>query len=338
LSGEWGVGSGESEKKIVPTPDPRHPAPDSFSPAENIPGSTPTPDSRRATPATDLPKESPRTILFQFVVFPLGVVFIAVLIFFLFGKLATDEQTIPDYLNAIRSGSSHERWQAAYQLSKSLKRGEAVRYPNLEPQVAALYINSKTDDPRIRRYLGMVLGTLGDRRATPLLLDGLDDRDIDNRLYALMALGDLRDPASVPRIAKAASDEDKDIRKTAYFTLGVIGDGGAVPTLVNGLQDEVPDVRWNAAVSLARLGDKRAAGPLREMLDRSRLNSVAGMREDQKEDAMIVAMSAYTKVAGPEAVPDLQRIATSDPSLRVRAAAREAVSAVARSEGIAGSH
>src|SRR3954464_14197143 len=126
---------------------------------------------------TDIPKESPRTILFQFVVFPLGIVVVAVAIFLLFRKLGPEEQTIPDYLNAIRSGSSHERWQAAYQLSKSLKRGEAKRYPNLEQNAAALYTSSKTDNPRIRRYLGMVLGTLGDRRATPLLLDGLNDRD-----------------------------------------------------------------------------------------------------------------------------------------------------------------
>src|SRR5216683_8023404 len=183
--------------------------------------------SRMTDPTPDIPKESPRSVLFQFVLFPLGIVCVGVAIFLLFGRLATEEHTIPDYLNAIRSGSSHERWQAAYQLSKSIKRGEAARYPNLEPQVALLYANSKTDDPRIRRYLGMVLGTLGDRRATPLLLDGLDDKDTDNRVYALMALGELHDPASVPRIAKAAADEDKDIRKTAYFTLGSIGDKSA---------------------------------------------------------------------------------------------------------------
>ena len=281
-------------------------------------------------PATDIPKESPKTILFQFVVFPLGIVLIAVLIFFLFGKLATDEQTIPDYLNAIRSGSSHERWQAAYQLSKSLKRGEAKRYPNLEQNVATLYANSKTDDPRIRRYLGMVLGTLGDRRATPLLLDGLNDRDVDNRIYALMALGELHDPAAVPRIAKTVSDDDKDVRATAYYTLGAIGDAAAVPVLVNGLQEEAPDVRFNAAIALGRLGDKRALVPLREILDRSRLNRVATMREDQKEDAMIVAMSAYARLAGRDAVPDLQRIATSDPSLPVRAAAKQALAQIGK--------
>jgi HEAT repeat protein len=277
---------------------------------------------------TDVPKESPRTILFQFVVFPLGVVAIAVLIFFLFGKLATDEQGIPDYINAISSGSSHERWQAAYQLSKSLKRGEAKRYPNLEHDVATLYANSKSDDPRIRRYLGMVLGQLGDRRATPLLLDGLNDRDIDNRIYALTALGELHDPAAVPRIAQAVTDDDKDVRATAYYTLGAIGDPSAVPVLVNGLQEETPDVRWNAAIALARLGDPRALGTLREVLDRSRLNSVTGMREDQKEDAMIVAMSAYAKLAGKDAASDLQRLAAGDPSLRVRAAAKQALSQI----------
>jgi HEAT repeat protein len=306
------VGSGESEKNLRPV-------------AADL---SPTPHTPLPTPPTDVPKESPRAILFQFVVFPLGVVAIAVLIFFLFGKLASDEQGIPDYINAIRSGSSHERWQAAYQLSKSLKRGEARRYPNLEHDVATLYANSKTDDPRIRRYLGMVLGQLGDRRATPLLLDGLNDKDADNRIYALTALGELRDPAAVPRIAQSVKDDDKDVRATAYYTLGAIGDPSAIPILANGLQEEAPDVRWNAAIALARLGDSRALGTLREVLDRSRLNSVTGMREDQKEDAMIVAMSSYAKLAGRDAAPDLQRIASSDPSLRVRAAAKQALTQI----------
>jgi len=274
---------------------------------------------------TDIPRESPRSILFQFVLFPLGIVVVAVAIFLLFGRLANDQQAIPDYLNEIRSGSKHERWQAAYQLSKSLKRGEAKRYPNLEPQVASLYVGSKHDDPRIRRYLSMVLGSLGDRRATPLLLDGLADQDTENRIYALMALGELRDPASVPKIASLTGDEEKDVRKTAAYALGAIGDPSAVPALVKGLEDQSADVRWNAAIALSRFGDARALPSLREMLDRGRLDRIKEMREDQKEDAMIVAMSAYVRLAGREALPELQRLATGDPSLRVQAAARDAL-------------
>ena len=277
---------------------------------------------------TDIPRENPRSILFQFVIFPLGIVLVAVGIFFLFGKLATEEHSIPDYLNAIRSGSSHERWQAAYQLSKSLKRGEAARYPNLEQEVASIYTGSKSDDPRIRRYLSMVLGTLGDRRATPVLLDGLNDKDPDNRIYVLLALGELKDPASIPRIEEASSDSDKDVRKTAYFTLGEIGDPNGIPALEKGLHDEVPEVRWNAAMSLTRFNDARAVPVLREMLDRARLSQVRDMREDQKEDAMIMAMAPYARLGGPDARADLQRLAATDSSLRVRAEAKSALQQV----------
>jgi len=272
----------------------------------------------------DVPRESPRTILFQFVVFPLGIVVVAVAIFLLFGKLASEEHAIPDYLNDIRSGSSHERWQAAYQLSKSLKRGEAKKYPNLEEQVASIYVAAKHDDPRIRRYLSMVLGNLGDRRATPLLIDALKEPDVETRIYALLALGELRDPAAVPAIVAAASDEEKDVRKTALYALGALGDARAVPLLVQALEDPTPDVRFNAAVALSRFGDKRAIGVLREMLDRERLQRIPGMREDQKEDAMIVAISAYARLAGADARADLERL-SRDPSLRVQEAAREAL-------------
>jgi HEAT repeat protein len=275
-------------------------------------------------PGSDVPTESPRNVLFQFVIFPLGIVCVAVVVFLLFGKLAGEEHTIPDYLNEIRSGSAHERWQAAYQLSKSLKRGEAARFPNLEQQVAAIYLQAKHDDPRIRRYLSMVLGTLGDRRATPLLIDGLNDADVDNRLFVLMALGQLRDLAAVPRIIQATNDDERDIRKTAYYVLGEIRDPRAVPALVHGLDDEVADVRWNAAIALAQFGDRRAIPRLREMLDRSRLSQVRDMREDQKEDTMIVAMGAYAALAGAEGRPDLERLAR-DPSLRVQAGAKEAL-------------
>src|SRR5688500_13389517 len=136
------------------------------------------PDSQFPIPNSqfsDVPKESSRTILFQFVLFPLGIVAVAVGIFFLFGKLASDEQTIPDYLNEVKSGGRRERWQAAYQLSQLINVGEAQKYPNLVHDIAKIYNDAKTDDPRIRQYLSMVLGNLGDRRATPLLIEALGD-------------------------------------------------------------------------------------------------------------------------------------------------------------------
>src|ERR1043165_95455 len=171
-------------------------------------------------PSSDIPRQSPKSVLFQFVLFPLGIALIAVAVFYLFGKMATQEQSVGDYLNEIHSGSTQERWQAAYQRSKSLDRGEAKKTPNLEPRVAELYQSSKNDDPRIRRYLSIVLRRLGDRRATPLLLDGVQDKDVENRVYAILALAQLRDPAAVPVLSRLAADPEKDIRKTAVYALG----------------------------------------------------------------------------------------------------------------------
>jgi len=273
----------------------------------------------------DVPKESSRTILFQFVVFPLGVVAIAVGIFFLFGKLASDEQTIPDYLNEVKSGGRRERWQAAYQLSQLINVGEAKKYPNLVDDIGKIYNDAKTDDPRIRQYLSMVLGNLGDRRATPLLVDALSDRFPETRIYAALALGRLRDPAAVPPLLKAFSSDERDVRKAAAYALGELGDRRAVEPLVAALNDPIADVRYNAAIALARFGDTRAIGVIREMLDRSRLDRVQGMRPEQKDQTMLAAIPALTKIAPEEAPKILGALAQNDSSLQVRSAAKEAL-------------
>jgi len=276
-------------------------------------------------PSSDIPKESPRTILFQFVVFPLGIVAIAVGIFFLFGKLASDEQTVPDYLNEVRSGGRRERWQAAYQLSQLINVGEAKKYPRLVEDVMRVFVEAKNDDPRIRQYLGMVLGNLGDRRATPLLVEALGDRAPETRIYAALALGRLRDPSSVPPLLKAFTTDERDVRKAAAYALGEIGDPRALDALAGALGDPIADVRYNSAIALARFGDRRAIGVIREMLDRSRLDRVPGMRPDQKEATILAAIPALLKIAPEEAKKLLEPLSRTDESMQVRSAAKEAL-------------
>lgn len=276
--------------------------------------------------STDVPKESPKTILFQFVLFPLGVVAIAVAIFFLFGKLASDEQTVPDYLHEVQSGGRRERWQAAYQLSQLINAGAAKKYPNLVNDVIRVYDGAKNDDPRIRQYLSMVLGNLGDRRATPLLIDALRDRAPETRIYAALALGRLGDPSAVPSLLDVFSTDERDVRKAAAYALGETRDPRALPMLVAALADPIPDVRYNAAIAVSRYGDSRSIGVLREMLDRPRLDRVPGMRPDQTDATMLAAIPALVKIAPEEAKAILTPIAKNDPSLQVRSAASEALS------------
>ncbi len=274
----------------------------------------------------DIPRESPKTILFQFVVFPLGVVAIAVAIFFLFGRLASDEQGIPDYLNEVQSGGRRERWQAAYQLSQLINAGQAKKYPNLVNDVTRVFAASKSDDPRIRQYLSMVLGNLGDRRATPLLVEALGDASPETRLYAALALGRLRDRAAVPHLLRVFSSDERDVRKAAAYALGEIGDPSASSALATALSDPIADVRFNAAIAMARMGDPRSIGVIREMLDRSRLDRIQGMRPEQKDETILAAIPALMKIAPGEGPAILGPLAQKDPSLQVRSAAKQALS------------
>jgi HEAT repeat protein len=274
-----------------------------------------------------VPKESPRTILFQFVLFPLGIVAIAVAIFFLFGRMASDEQTIPDYLNEVQSGGRRERWQAAYQLSQLIIVGEAKKYPNLVHDVIRVYEEAKNDDPRIRQYLSMVLGNLGDRRAAPLLIEALNDRAPETRIYAALALGRLKDPRSVEPLLKVFTTDERDVRKAAAYALGEIRDPRALEPLAGALQDPIADVRYNAAIAVTRYGDTRAIGVVREMLDRSRLDRVPGMRPDQKDATILAAIPALVRIAPEEAQTLLTPLSQTDPSMQVRSAAKEALTA-----------
>ena len=261
-------------------------------------------------------------------VFPLGVVAIGVAIFLLFGMMASERHETRDYVNEIRSGSSHQRWQAAYQLSKSLKRGEAQNDPELQKEVASLYAKSKDDDPKVRRYLSMVLGRIGDKRSTPLLIDGLKDSDAETRIYALLALGELKDSAAVSSIVALTKDDESDIRKSAVYALGAIGDPAAIPVLVESMNDPVADVRWNASLALSRFGDRRSLSGLREMLDRKRVAAAPNVRERQKEETMIAAIAAWARLSGTGGIAELRAIGSSDPSMRVRSAAASAIQQV----------
>ena len=64
---------------------------------------------------------------------------------------------------------------------------------------------AEADDPRVRRYLTLVLGRLGDPQAVPLLEGALADKDADTRLYAIWALGAVGDPARRRRCGRSST-------------------------------------------------------------------------------------------------------------------------------------
>lgn len=304
-----------------------------------------TEDERQAPPAEldepdeEIPRGRGATVT-RFFLLPLMVVAAALVIFLVFNLMTFDRHTPAEYLQEVRGGGANRRWQAAFELSRSIGRippgperdalaAETLRiFEGLSPR--------RSDDVPVRRYLVLVLGKLQNRSAVPALRAAAGDPDAETSLYAIWSLGMLGDRGALPTVLKSSSSEDAGSRKMAAYVLGKLGDPAAIPRLKVLLEDRAPDVRWNAAIALAELGDRSGLETLRSMLDRSALARQAALTPEQSELAMVNASKAVALLKDRDSVPLLDSIASRDPNLRVREAARkslEAISGRAATEG-----
>lgn len=312
-------------------------------------------------PADDLVEvRKPTSLLIaQFFLFPLIIIAICVGIFVLFGYLVYEQRGPNDYLNDIQTGSGSTRWLAAVELSNQIPNAR-LKNPEFVQKVLTLYINSKDDDPRVRGFLAVTLGKLGDRQAVPALLQGLEDAEtlktgpdiagpsslpqvihnafndpatlqgerreaqVQNQIYTLMALGLLGDNAAVPGALKHLRNEDASVRKVAAYVLGYLNDPAAVHDLQVALNDTQDDVRWNAAIALARLGDGAGAEMLLKLLDREALTSVP-MTVEQKSELLVAAVQSLGQLKYGGARERIRQLSESDPDLGVRNASIEAM-------------
>ncbi|GMR22065.1 MAG: hypothetical protein BMS9Abin37_0393 [Acidobacteriota bacterium] len=291
-------------------------------------------DDKSPPPELDDDLDFGRTVL-QFFIVPALVVAACVGLFFFFGWLVSDEKTGVDYLNEIRTGSENRRWQAAFELSKMITtKSEKERMEGLVPEMVAAFEQAEDDDERVRHYLALSLGHLGDRAAAPALVEALGDDDATTRLYAAWALGSIGESRAVPELLERVGDDDPGVRKIAVYALGAIGDESAIHRLQVALSDPVRDVSWNAAVALAQLRDGSGETQLLQMLDEEFLQSVGDMNEGQRLLATESAIKASALLRSEPLTVKLRSIADGHPNLVIREAALAALADTQKSEKI----
>jgi hypothetical protein len=274
--------------------------------------------------------------------FVLGMAGLALLVYALFGLIASDGKTSADYLAEIRLRPGGA-WQAAFELSRLIPLEPPQRRdPGFAPQLLALFEDARGRDPRLRRYLALALKELRDRRSVDALMTAVrDDADVETRLYAAWGLGLIGDPRAQPALGSLLDSDEPDLRKIAVFAIGLLdGSPGATDVVAPLVHDPVEDVAWNAALALVRHGDRRGLPLLRRMLDRSYLDRVARadergsprrLSEAQKEEAMLSALRSVARLGDASDRAAVRRLQERDPSLRVRQAARETLAALAGS-------
>jgi HEAT repeat protein len=268
-------------------------------------------------------------LVLQFFIFPMAIVAVCVTVFVIFGLIASEGKSARAYLEEVRTGGTNRRWQAAFELSKILQGNKqaALKDDRFVPEIVSLFRDSKNDDPRVRRYLAVALGRLGDRRAVDPLIGVLrqPDPDPETLIYSVWALGAIGDSKALPSLLALVGSEDAGVRKAVVHTLGALPSPEARAALERALDDATADVRWNAAIALARQADGAAEPVLLQMLDRKQLAGTPGITLEQVEEALLQAVAATPGIHDAEVTAAVRRLWRSDPSLKVREAAQAAL-------------
>ena len=273
-------------------------------------------------------KKPTSLLIAQFFLFPLIIIAVSVGIFLLFGYMTYTQKTAQQYLQDVQTGSGVLccRWQSAYELSNMISsQKKKLRNTNFVEDLVKVYRISTKEDPRVRRYLALTMGHLGDPRAVPALVEGLNDADVDSQVSSLWALGSIGDAAAVPSIVPKLTSQDQAVRSTAAYVLGVIKDPSANHDLQVALNDPRADVRWNAAMALARMNDPAGSDLLMQLTEHSYVDTLEGLSAEQKSQLVVNAVKCLGILKFEPAHDRIQALSRNDPDLAVRDASLEAL-------------
>jgi HEAT repeat protein len=188
--------------------------------------------------------------------------------------------------------------------------------PEIRAQLSVALSSER--DAAARRALIDALGTSGGAEAVRELERHLDDPDAATRFAAVRALGHTRAPEALPPLVRVLAEQEHDFQAAALHALGELGDPRAAEPLARHLLDPDRDLRRAAAFAMRDLASPRAV----EYLVAALGDPVWSVRH--------AAVRTLGAVGAVSALPDLERLATDDPDVMVRNAAREAVAALAR--------
>ena len=260
------------------------------------------------------------TLYYAFFLIPLMITIFGVMFFFMFKVLTYESSSPHEYLTNIQIGSATKRWQSAYELSKLLSIPELVPLDaGFKNKMVSIYKKSIHDDPMVRMYLALAMGRTGQQEFGPALIEGLEDEDVGSRLAAIKALGILRFEPSVIQVRKFIQDSYSNEEKlAAIITLGSLGDTSVISDLQKLLEDEEPNIRWDAAIALIKLGDLSGNQTINNLLDRSYLNNFSEVDEEEKVQAILVAIQVSSQYPSDNFITNLLKLATFDNNMKIR--------------------
>jgi len=285
----------------------------------------PGPGETGLLPPDDVEEPKPIPLGVRLFLIPAIIVAACGVILLIGRMLSTEPKSAAGYLDEIRSSGGNRRWQAAYELSTLLDREGMRVTPPVRDQMIRLFEEIEGRDPRVRRYLAICLGKIGDPAAVPAMIEALDDTDSDTQLYAVWALGAIGDPRGVAPLLPLAASPDGGLRTMVAYALGTLGTPEGLAELQRLLVDPAADVRWNAAAGLARHRDASGVEVIAQMLDRDALGELPDLTAAQQDEVILNGIRAVGMLGTRRLDAQLEELVTDDPSPNVRQAARSAL-------------
>ena len=260
------------------------------------------------------------TLYYAFFLIPLIITIFGVMFFFMFKVLTYETSSPEDYLTDIQIGSATKRWQAAYELSKLLSNPEMVPTDEgFKNKMVSIYEHSIHDDPMVRTYMALAMGRTAQQEYGPILMDGMNDKDMGSRLAAIKALGLLTYIPAIKGLQEfTAAKHSNEERLAATIALGNMGDKSLIPILQNLLDDEEPNIRWDAAIALAKLEDSSGVQIIINLLDRSYFDHFTEVNEEEEVQAILVAIQVSSQFPSKLFVTNLLKLATFDKNMQIR--------------------
>jgi HEAT repeat protein len=261
-------------------------------------------------------------IVHSFFIIPFLIAVFCLLLFVAVNLLTRENRSVFDYLEDVKTGSLNKRWQAAFELSKILANPKFVPTDaRFSSEILAAFEKSKHDDPRIRQYLALAMGRMGNIEFAKTLQAAVKEDKIENWPALIYALGMIKDSSSINVLVPLVEHTDARIRSLSVVSLGNLGTPQAVKTLQKALWDREPNVQWGAALSLAQLQDDSGKEILLKLLDRNYLSQFPEVDPEEKNNLILTTIQTVSVLKDPEIAERIKNLSETDPSMKVRSAA-----------------
>ena len=266
-------------------------------------------------------------LFYSFFLIPFMIAVFGAVFFLLFKFITYETNDAEDLLNQVKVGSASKRWQSAFELAKVLNDpdGEPLS-DSFKDQLVTAYDRSIHDDPLVRSYLAMAMGSTKDTIFGSILVNGLKDETLETRIAAIQALGMIQYKPAVKPLGDLIQKTDTETeRLSATISLGMIGDKSAVPSLEELLEDEQANIRGDDAIALAKMGEKSGAYIIEGLLDREYLKQFKQVDPIEQKRVLMVAIKTASILFDKRLESKLNFLSKNDQDLSIRDAAIKAL-------------